>query len=74
MVKRTIPDVILYPADIVNIIVQACKSRCNIVQWVHLRPSTMMIWYPKLVLTKGDITGLSTDDGCNANAASWNGP
>lgn len=29
---RTIPDVILYPADIVNVKVQACKSCCNIVQ------------------------------------------
>lgn len=34
----------------------------------------MMIWYPKLVLTKGEVTGLSTVDGCNANAASWNAP
>jgi len=34
----------------------------------------MMTWYPKLVLTKGETIGLSTVDGCNANAASWNAP
>lgn len=34
----------------------------------------MMIWYPKLVLTNGEMMGLSTVDGCNANAASWNAP
>lgn len=40
----------------------------------HLRPSTMITWYPKFVLTKGDKMGLSTVDGVRANAASWNAP
>lgn len=37
---------------------------------VHRRPSTIMIWYPKFVLTSEERTGLSTEDGVNANAAS----
>ena len=40
----------------------------------YRRPSTMMMWYPKLVLTSDERIGLSTVDGCSAKAASWNGP
>lgn len=40
----------------------------------HRRPSTMMMWYPKLVLTSDETMGLSTVDGVRANAASWKAP
>ena len=40
----------------------------------HRLPSTSMIWYPCTVFTSGDKMGLSTVEGVNANAASWNGP
>ncbi|PPQ81506.1 hypothetical protein CVT26_011649 [Gymnopilus dilepis] len=34
----------------------------------------MIMWYPKFVLTRPDVIGLSTVDGVSANAASWKGP
>lgn len=40
----------------------------------YRRPSTMMIWYPKLVLTRPEVTGLSTVEGVSWKAASWKGP
>lgn len=58
----------------------AQRSPTNAIDfWVHKyvyyrRPSTMMMWYPKLVLTSDETMGLSTTDGVRANAASWKAP
>lgn len=38
------------------------------------RPSTIIMWYPKFVLTRDETMGLSTVDGVRANAASWKAP
>lgn len=41
----------------------------------YFLPSTMIMWYPNLVLTGGSVyTGLSMLLTGRANAASWNGP
>ena len=38
-------------------------------------PSTIMMWYPNLVLTGGSVyTGLPREETGRAKAASWNGP
>ena len=37
-------------------------------------PSTIIMWYPKFVLTRDETMGLSTVDGVRANAASWKAP
>ena len=53
------------------VIPKNCTIRVGIGQ---RRPSTIIMWYPKFVLMRDEIMGLSTVDGVRANAASWKAP